>query len=246
MAAIYDTVVLFGDSITQGAWDHGGFGAQLAHAYARRFDVLNRGFSGYNTEWALPIADTLFPAPGSSVPTAPVRLLTIWFGANDACLKPSPQHVPLDRFRSNLHTLIARAPSGAAVVLITAPPVNTIQRGADLSSRDPPKELDRSFEVTRQYAELVKEVGKEKGVPVVDVWTALWEAVGKEEKRLEEVLSDGLHLNATGYNALVETLERELPELKPEMSWRNFKHPTWDWFSEHGFEGWEERKKQVP
>lgn len=28
-------------------------------AYARRFDVLNRGFSGYNTEWALPIADTV-------------------------------------------------------------------------------------------------------------------------------------------------------------------------------------------
>lgn len=25
--------------------------------YARKLDVLNRGFSGYNTEWALPVLD---------------------------------------------------------------------------------------------------------------------------------------------------------------------------------------------
>ena len=128
-----------------------------------------------------------------------MRLATIWFGANDACLKPSPQHVPLDRFRANLHTLIERVPAGAAIVLIAPPPVNTYQRGADLASRDPPKELDRSFEVTKQYAEAVKEVGSEKAVPVVDVWTVLWEAVGKDERKLDQVLSDGLHLNAAGY-----------------------------------------------
>lgn len=37
-----------GDSITQGAWDQSrGFamGAELASAYSRRFDVMNRGFS---------------------------------------------------------------------------------------------------------------------------------------------------------------------------------------------------------
>ena len=39
---------LTGDSITQGAWDQSrGFamGAELASAYSRRFDVINRGFS---------------------------------------------------------------------------------------------------------------------------------------------------------------------------------------------------------
>ncbi|VDB86217.1 unnamed protein product [Peniophora sp. CBMAI 1063] len=34
--------------------------------------------------------------------------------------------------------------------------------------------------------------------------------------------------------ALAETLEREFPELKPEMNWREYKHPTWDWFSRKG------------
>ena len=90
--------------------------------------------------------------------------------------------------------------------LIAPPPVNIYQRGADLASRDPPKELDRSFEVTKQYAEAVKEVGSEKTVPVVDVWTVLWEAVGKDERKLEQVLSDGLHLNAAGYEVRLALL----------------------------------------
>ena len=34
------------------SFGEGGFGAVLADAYARRMDVRNRGFSGYNTRWA--------------------------------------------------------------------------------------------------------------------------------------------------------------------------------------------------
>jgi lysophospholipase L1-like esterase len=39
-------VVLLGDSITQNSFDSGGWGAQLAHWYVRKADVVNRGFSG--------------------------------------------------------------------------------------------------------------------------------------------------------------------------------------------------------
>jgi hypothetical protein len=37
------TIVLFGDSITEGSFDVGGWGARLAHEYARKADVVNRG-----------------------------------------------------------------------------------------------------------------------------------------------------------------------------------------------------------
>jgi len=71
-----DLIVLFGDSLTQMSWgpELDGIGARLASAsiliiaskahfiscnavdlYARKLDVLNRGFSGYNTDWALPV-----------------------------------------------------------------------------------------------------------------------------------------------------------------------------------------------
>lgn len=64
--------MLLGDSLTQGGWEPGkpfdydlvhafnwrftgGFAQRLAYVYARKFDVVNRGLSGYNTEWAIPV-----------------------------------------------------------------------------------------------------------------------------------------------------------------------------------------------
>ena len=35
-----------------------------------------------------------------------VRLLVIWFGANDAAVPPKEQHVPLARYKANLAKLI--------------------------------------------------------------------------------------------------------------------------------------------
>lgn len=58
MAKVQDVFFAFGDSLTQGNCDHGGtigFVARLASKYVRKFDVLNRGFSGYNTRWAIPL-----------------------------------------------------------------------------------------------------------------------------------------------------------------------------------------------
>jgi hypothetical protein len=85
------------------------------------------------------------------------------------------------------------------IILITPPPVNTPQRAAHLASRDPPLELDRLFDTTKQYAEGVKEAAAASKVVVVDVWTAMWKAAGENEQALARYLSDGLHLNADGY-----------------------------------------------
>lgn len=87
------------------------------------------------------------------------------------------------------------------ILLITPPPVNTYQRGADLASRVPPLALDREFDITKAYADAVKDVGQSEGVLVLDVWTAIFEAAGRDEKQLENFLEDGLHLNAAGYTA---------------------------------------------
>jgi lysophospholipase L1-like esterase len=85
------------------------------------------------------------------------------------------------------------------IILITPPPVNTFQRRADFESRVPPLALDRSFEVTKAYAESVREVARSGDVALVDVWSALWEAAGEDERSLSKFLRDGLHLNAEGY-----------------------------------------------
>lgn len=75
-AYVQDAIVLFGDSITQGGWAEGGIAQRLACGsrfclafatsnvifstiddYARIFDIVNRGFSGYNTDWAIPVLE---------------------------------------------------------------------------------------------------------------------------------------------------------------------------------------------
>ncbi len=85
------------------------------------------------------------------------------------------------------------------ILLISPPPVNTIDRAADLTARDPPLQLDREFEVTKRYAQAVEQVAKEEGVAFVDIWNRIWDAAGHEEANLEKFLGDGLHLNAEGY-----------------------------------------------
>ena len=42
-------IILFGDSITEHASGRFGWAAELTAAYTRRADVINRGFSGYNS-----------------------------------------------------------------------------------------------------------------------------------------------------------------------------------------------------
>lgn len=238
---VQDVIMLLGDSLTQGASMPNGLAQRLSYVYNRKLDVVNRGLSGYNTKWAIPVfqqclvkrtgthADQLFPK---------VQLLTIWFGANDSCLEHSPQHVPLADFAENLDTLVqtVRAPASdhyapwTRVVLLTPPPVNTHQRGADLAAREPPRALDRAFDVTREYAEAVRRVAQKHRLPVVDVWTILWEACGQDEAKLDKYLSDGLHVNEEAYgliyDGLMKVIAERWPEFLPEKLPMVF--PPWD------------------
>lgn len=71
-----DSIVLLGDSITQDGWSPYGFAQRLASEYlpvvclctasltmrfntvddyVRKLDVINRGMSGYNTDWIIPV-----------------------------------------------------------------------------------------------------------------------------------------------------------------------------------------------
>lgn len=92
------------------------------------------------------------------------------------------------------------------IILISPPPVNTYQRRADLESREVPRSLDRAFETTKKYAEAVREVAMQKHVACTDVWSALWQAAGKNEQSLSKFLEDGLHLNHEGYRVWMRLL----------------------------------------
>lgn len=227
MNATQDCIVLLGDSLTEISWAPGGLAQRLAENYVRKLHVINLGLSGYNSEWAIPVFEQLLSKKEEQQYVPKMQLLTIWYGANDA-MNPKPylRHaVSLSAFQSNLRRLVNMVKSpespyyspSTRVVLITPPPVNTHQWAEFQQSQDPPREQDRDNDKARQYADAVKEVGAMDGIPVVDVYTPLWEAAGQNERTLSKYLSDGLHLNADGYSFVYDGLLKVIADNYPEI-----------------------------
>jgi len=225
MATRYqDTIVLFGDSLTQMSWNPelGGIGARIADLYARKLDVQNRGYSGYNTDWALPVLKQIIVKTELSPYAA--------------------HHVPISRFSANLVAMVRaiRDPVSPCyspetkILLITPPPIHIPSMREDLQPT-------RTFDTTETYAEEVRNVGKLEGVPVVDAWSDIWAAAREEKEAVKAFFTDGLHLNEVGYkvvfSALMETLIQNYPELHPENVRSVF--PLWDYFHSHTVEEFE-------
>ncbi|KAJ2720794.1 isoamyl acetate-hydrolyzing esterase [Coemansia sp. Benny D115] len=226
-----DQVICLGDSITQHGWDVAkhGWVAQLAQYYLRRLDVISRGLSGYNTRWATALLPRVLPRY-QPIPGSPrVRLVTVFFGANDAQLPLYDYHVPLVEYRQNLRSIVdqLRSPESplyapdASIVLITPPPVGEKMWARVCEEKYGEKVLDRQNAVTRQYAEAAVSLADELGLPVVDMWTAIEERVRGSTmpfEGYEEYTSDGLHLNAKGNDLLasllIDTVEKQFPELE--------------------------------
>lgn len=110
------SIILFGDSITQlgfsgsSSTSSPGWVSLLSNAYARRADVFNRGYSGYNTRHAMDthfLSSVFGSADGKQSDS--VIMVTVFFGANDASLpgdREHCQHVPIDEYESNLRKIV--------------------------------------------------------------------------------------------------------------------------------------------
>jgi len=228
-ASVQDSILLFGDSLTEGGWVEGGFAQLLAVAYNRKLDVINRGLGGYNSEWGLTAFKYIFASRDKQHSLPVVRLLTIWLGANDAAPSGDKQHVSYDQYLENIHTMASmiRSPTSpyysprTRIILLTPPPVNPSQS---------PQGLNRTPEHARKYADGVKSIGEELDLPVVDVWSLFWGKAGEQEEGLMPLLSDGLHLTKEGYkvvfDGLMDTIRSSYPELTPEKL--PYILPYWD------------------
>jgi len=206
---MFAQIVLFGDSLTQQSFslEIGGWGAELSDSYQRRADILNRGFSGYNTDWAKLILPRLV-----SKDNLPDVVVLFW-GANDSSLAElNPhQHVPVERYKGNLgamcdYLLDAGLPK-TAIILVTPPPVH---EGMWLKHNQDKNWVssDRLNSVTKLYADAVEQLGTEREIETVHLYT---EMEGKED--LQGYLSDGLHMSKAG-NALVASLLKHAMEQK--------------------------------
>lgn len=114
-------VVCFGDSITQHGFNSEikGWVTGLANWWTRRVDVINRGYSGYNSKWGK------FMVQNAVIVEKP-DLLFIFFGANDAIDLRVLQHVPLAEYKQNMESIVTQVQKAlphTKIILITPPPV---------------------------------------------------------------------------------------------------------------------------
>lgn len=206
------TILAFGDSITQQGSDASGWVALLQSSYIRKADVLNRGFSGYNTRLALHALPSALAA--AEALAQPIALTTIFFGANDATInellpagKPH-QGIPVDEYASNLAAMVDAASAvSACTVVISAPPVNSVLWG------------DRSNERVQRFtaaaAEVVTKAASAAAVPVLHL--NLYDVMASGGQDYSRYLSDGLHLSADGNRLLFDTLVSRITAACPAI-----------------------------
>ncbi|CCC71523.1 hypothetical protein NCAS_0H02130 [Naumovozyma castellii] len=230
MSLQYDKFLLFGDSITEFSFNPEQFslGAALANAYARRLDIVHRGFAGYTSRWALHILPRILEVEQNVV------LSTLFFGANDVCLK-GPQSVPIDEYETNMESLIGMLLAKGIKVLLIGP--GLLDRGKWEPSRgeEIQKGWIRTEENLKKYGDVLKKIAK--GHPDDVVFIDLAEAFAREAgDQWKELLADGLHFSGKGYQVffdeVMKAIAMNFPQFVPDNI--EFKLPLWREVNEDG------------
>jgi hypothetical protein len=131
------------------------------------------------------------------------------FGLNDA------ERLTPAAYRANLHELARRIRAGGSELVLLTP--NAVEAG---DHARPPERV-------AAYAEIVREVGRELGVPVGDVHQAFLAARAADPVAARRLHSDAIHPNLRGHVLIAETAAAalvgapvtvgELPVLQPRL-----------------------------
>jgi lysophospholipase L1-like esterase len=195
--------------------------------FCRIADILNRGFSGYNTRWCLKMLDLLF----GQFDFQEVAALTVCLGANDSWdLKDSlkgSQHVPPVEFEQNLKAIVAWFESKGLdrkrIILCTPPTFipedwATFKQGQDFQNK--------SRQTLLTYVQIVRQVASDLQTRFVDIYQAF--ELQSEQSDAHRFFVDGLHLSVEGADIFYESIRPVIHELVQEhrrTSDNNF--PVW-------------------
>ncbi|PON37555.1 Lipase [Parasponia andersonii] len=212
-------IVLFGSSIVQLSYSNGGWGAILTDIYARKADILLRGYYGWNSRRALEVLDQVFPKDAAIQPS----LVIVYFGGNDSMGPHSSAlgpHVPLPEYIENMRKIARHLQSlsdSTRIIFLSSPPVNEEKVSKTTSGIF--SELLRTNELCQQYSEGCIKVGQETGVKVIDLFTAFQ----RRDDWMNACFTDGVHLSAEGSKIVVEEILKVLKntEWKPCLHWKS-------------------------
>ncbi|KAE9618165.1 hypothetical protein Lal_00041868 [Lupinus albus] len=205
--------LLFGSSIVQHSFFHQGWASILSHLYARKADIVLRGYSGWNSRRALQVLDKVLPKNASEQPS----LVILYFGGNDSIL-PHPsglgQHVPLQEYIENMRKIVTHIKSlskNTHIIFLSAPSVNEAQILGNSVLLGKPV---RTNESCRIYSEAGLELCRELNIKAVDLWSALQ----KRDDWRDVCFLDGIHLSAEGSKIVAKEILKVIKEAEWEPS----------------------------
>ncbi|KAG0467682.1 hypothetical protein HPP92_018671 [Vanilla planifolia] len=211
--------VLFGSSIVQYSYSNGGWGAILADVYARKADILLRGYIGWNSRRAVQVLDEIFPKDAVVQPS----LVVVYFGGNDS-IGPYPSglgpHVPLPEYKENMRKIanhLKNLSEKTRAIFLTCPPLNEELLLSSTSSAL--SEIVRTNATCREYSEACIQVCEEMGLKVIDLWTA----IQKRDDWATACFTDGIHLSSEGSIIVVDEILKVLKEQdwSPSLHWKS-------------------------
>uniref|UniRef100_A0A7S0FJG7 SGNH hydrolase-type esterase domain-containing protein n=1 Tax=Pyrodinium bahamense TaxID=73915 RepID=A0A7S0FJG7_9DINO len=193
--------LLLGDSITQYGFSTEaatapGWVSILADEFIRKVDIINRGYSGYNTRKVRAI----LPIVLGENRREKLLFSTLCLGANDAApLDDTPlcSGVPVGEYEDNMVEIAQELLQiSDNLVIIAPPPVDA----------DGSMAMGRTMDNTRQYAEAAERVAKKLGVLFVNAFADLQ----SEAQWEKDMLIDGVHLTGKGNTSLAKAVLKAL------------------------------------
>ncbi|XP_050382515.1 GDSL esterase/lipase CPRD49-like [Argentina anserina] len=209
--------VLFGSSIVQYSFSNGGWGAILADLYARKADILLRGYAGWNSRRAVQVLEQVFPKDATIQPS----LVIVYFGGNDS-KRPNPlglgPHVPLPEYIENMRKIATHLQclsEKTRIIFLPAPPVNEDQICEKFS--DIIGEVNRTNKLGKIYSDACLELCREMNIKAVDLFTSF-----QKRKDWETTcFTDGVHFSSEGSKIVAEEILKVLKEAdwEPSLQW---------------------------
>ncbi|VFQ71205.1 unnamed protein product [Cuscuta campestris] len=205
--------VLFGSSIVQFSYSHEGWGAILADLYARKADIVLRGYTHWNSRHALQVLHEIFPKNADVQPS----LVIVYFGGNDSKRPGLNEHVPLSEYVENMRKIASHLKSlsnKTRIIFLTCPPVNEAQILEVFG------DIGRSNKLSQKYSDACVDLCKElDDVKAIDLWTALQQ----KDDWLTTCFTDGIHLTSEGSKIVVKEILKVLKEAdwEPSLHWKS-------------------------